>query len=107
MGRIRACGVDDLAVGEIMRVDAGDEAIALYRLADGFFATTDTCTHAVASLSDGYLEDDTIECPLHMGRFCVRTGRPKGLPASAPLPTYRVEIADADVFITLETADDD
>jgi nitrite reductase/ring-hydroxylating ferredoxin subunit len=99
---IRAGSVEDIAIGDVVAVSAAPSPIALYRLSDGFYATQDTCTHAVASLSDGYLEDDMIECPLHAARFCVRTGAAKSYPAVKPLTVYPVRIEDQDVFVGFE-----
>ena len=49
---------------------AGHE-IALYDVDGDVFATDDICTHAYARLSDGWLDNGEIECPLHAGRFDV------------------------------------
>ena len=100
---IKACAVDEIAIGDVVAVHAGPTPAALYRLSDGFFATQDTCTHAVASLSDGYLEDDMIECPLHAARFCVRTGAARSHPAVIPLAVYPVRIEGRDIFVGFET----
>ncbi|MGN5477172.1 Rieske 2Fe-2S domain-containing protein [Cupriavidus basilensis] len=46
-----------------------------YRSDDQYFVTDNVCTHRYALLSDGYLEDGCIECPLHQARFDIRTGQ--------------------------------
>ena len=38
--------------------------------------------------------DCTIECWLHGSRFDLRTGKPTGLPATAPIATFPVEVRD-------------
>jgi nitrite reductase/ring-hydroxylating ferredoxin subunit len=99
---IKAGSVNDIAVGDVVTFSGTPSPVALYRLEDGFYATQDTCTHAVASLSDGYLEGDEIECPLHAGRFCVRTGAAKGFPADTPLAVYPVRVEGQDIFVGFE-----
>jgi ethylbenzene dioxygenase ferredoxin component len=77
----------------------GEVAIALYRVGDQFYATDDTCTHAVACLSEGELEGDVVVCPVHFGEFHVPTGKALGFPAVEDLRTYPVERAADDIFV--------
>jgi 3-phenylpropionate/trans-cinnamate dioxygenase ferredoxin component len=63
------------------------------------FAIDDTCTHQDASLSEGWLEDCMIECPLHASSFDLRTGKPTGPPAERPVCTYPVLIHDGVVYV--------
>ena len=85
--------------GDVKRVVVGDKAIALYQLDGDIFATDDTCTHAYGSLSEGYVEGDEIECPLHGGRFDIRTGRAMTPPVSRDLETYDVRIEGENILI--------
>jgi nitrite reductase/ring-hydroxylating ferredoxin subunit len=77
----------------------GMPPLAVYDVAGEYFVTDDTCTHGKASLAEGYLEGDEIECPWHGGRFCVRTGKATCLPSSEALQTYAVEIEDGEIFV--------
>ena len=89
----------DLRDGEVTCVVVEGREIALYRIGDEFFATDDTCTHAHGSLSEGYVEDGEIECPLHGGCFNIRTGEATCPPATEPLATYEVRIEGEDILI--------
>jgi 3-phenylpropionate/trans-cinnamate dioxygenase ferredoxin subunit len=89
----------DLPPEEIKRVHAGDELIALYNCDGAYFATDDTCSHAEASLSDGWLEDCEVTCPLHGAIFDVKTGIPQCLPATRPIRTYVVRVEGDDIFV--------
>ncbi len=102
MNWIKACAVEELPIGEAVAVAAAPSPIALYHIEGGFYATQNTCTHAVATLSDGYLEDGLIECPLHAARFCVKTGAAKSYPATQKLAVYPVRVEDGAVYIGLE-----
>ena len=78
--------------GEVLGVTIGEELIALYRIEDTFYATSNVCTHAFALLSDGYLEDDCIECPLHQALFHVPTGEARSRIAKRPLKIFAVKV---------------
>lgn len=43
-------------------------------------------------MSDGWLEGDIIECPLHGGRFEVKTGKGLGAPITCDLKVLQVRI---------------
>ena len=85
--------------GDVTCVVVEGREIALYRIGDEFFATDDACTHAHGSLCEGYLEGEEIECPLHAGRFNVRTGEATGSPATEALATYEVRRDGEDILI--------
>lgn len=104
MATIKVCKVDELAPGSARRVSAEPEPIALFRLEDGFYATSDTCTHAQSSLAAGEvdLEECSVECPYHGAIFDIRSGRVMGLPATRPVRTYEVKVIDGEVFIETE-----
>jgi 3-phenylpropionate/trans-cinnamate dioxygenase ferredoxin subunit len=60
------CAVDDIPVGEGLRVTSVSPPIAVFLTEDGaVHAIDDTCTHQDASLADGWVEDCWVECPLH------------------------------------------
>jgi 3-phenylpropionate/trans-cinnamate dioxygenase ferredoxin subunit len=65
-------------------------------------AIGDTCSHAEVSLSEGEVEDCTIECWLHGSRFDLRTGEPLALPAIRPVPVYPVTVDGDDVLVDVE-----
>ena len=99
---IDAAGVDELDDGDVKRVETVPP-VALYRVGDEFFATADTCTHMEFALSDGYLDEDRIECALHMAEFDIRTGKALSLPATRSLDTYPVEVVGERVRIDVGT----
>ena len=65
-------------------------------------ALHDVCSHAEVALSEGEVEDGTVECWLHGSRFDVRTGKPTGLPATKSVSTYATNINDGDVYVAME-----
>ncbi len=79
----------------------GDEEIALYNVDGDIYATSNTCTHAFASMADGFQENGEIECPLHEGRFDIKTGKMLCAPLVEDLKTYEVKVEDGAVFVKI------
>ena len=77
---------------------AEDEPSAV-RVGDHFIAISDVCTHEFASLSDGFVEGDLIECPLHAGRFHIPSGKALSPPVTEDLRTYPVKLEGEDVYV--------
>ena len=96
----RICSVDELVENQAVRVVLDGVPIALVKDSSGtIHAIGDTCTHGEISLSEGFIEDDTLECWAHGSQFSLTTGKPLNLPAYEPVPVYEVEIADGDVYL--------
>jgi nitrite reductase/ring-hydroxylating ferredoxin subunit len=91
--------IDELPEDDVIQVTAGPTVLALYRVGDEFYATDDCCTHEEASLSDGYLQDDTIECPRHQGVFHIPTGRAMQPPVVEDLRVYPVRVEGERLFV--------
>ena len=95
--------VTDIAPGEMTYVEVGpdEEPVCLINLGGEFFALNDCCTHEDASLSDGEIIGDEIECPLHGGAFEITTGLPASMPVVVPADTYEVKVEDDTILIGL------
>ena len=102
MQKIPICSVSDIEVGKKKRIVMNGKALMVVHIDNQFYVTDDTCTHGQASLAAGTLEDHEVECPRHGGRFDVRTGEAKTLPAVTPLTTYKVLVEDGEIFIEME-----
>jgi 3-phenylpropionate/trans-cinnamate dioxygenase ferredoxin subunit len=111
----RVCSVQDIpADTNVLRVDvptAGGDSVpvAVVRDEDGdLHAVSDVCSHQDVSLSEGEVDDCSIECWLHGSRFDLRTGEPSALPATRPIPVYRLTVDGDDVLVDVsadETSD--
>lgn len=96
----RVCAVSDLEQDTPLRVEPSGVPITVIKDADGVIhAIGDTCTHGDISLSEGFVEGDTVECWAHGSAFSLITGKPQNLPAYEPVPVYVVEIDGDDVLI--------
>ncbi|MEV6068982.1 bifunctional 3-phenylpropionate/cinnamic acid dioxygenase ferredoxin subunit [Nocardia sp. NPDC052001] len=93
-----------LPVGEVLTVNRpGLPPISIFHTEHGLFAIDDTCTHQDASLADGWVQDCTVECPLHESCFDLRTGAASGPPAKRAVRTHRVEVRGDDIILTPNT----
>ena len=84
----KVASFSSMAEDGVTGVNVDGVPIALYRLGDEIFATHGICTHALAFLSDGWVEDGKIECPLHQGQFDIRTGKALCSPVTEDLRVY-------------------
>jgi 3-phenylpropionate/trans-cinnamate dioxygenase ferredoxin subunit len=90
----------ELEPGTAKKVVLGGIAIAVVRDSAGdVHALGDTCTHGDISLSEGFVEDETLECWAHGSAFGLRDGKPRNLPAYEPVPVFAVEIVDGDIYV--------
>lgn len=93
----RVCRMSELRPGEVRRID--NPPIAVFNVEGALFAISDVCTHAEASLSEGQVEGQTVECPLHGACFDLRTGEALTPPAVEPVKTFAVVVQDDDVYV--------
>nr|WP_271178946.1 non-heme iron oxygenase ferredoxin subunit [Leifsonia poae] len=96
----RVCSLDELVVDQATRVVIDGVPMAVVKDSAGdVHAIGDTCTHGEISLSEGFVEGETLECWAHGSQFSLISGKPLNLPAYEPVPVYQVELIDGDVFI--------
>ena len=95
----RVAAREDVKPGVMFAADLAGTSIALTEINGEIFAINDTCTHEFALLSEGFLEGDEIECPLHQARFSMRDGKCLMGPATQDLDTYEVKVAGGDVLV--------
>lgn len=94
--------VDDVEPSDVQRCQVGEQCVALFNVAGRLYATDDICTHAHAHLSDGYIDGETVECPLHQGLFHIPTGRAMSSPVTENLKTYPLRVDGQDVLIAID-----
>jgi 3-phenylpropionate/trans-cinnamate dioxygenase ferredoxin subunit len=99
----RICSLDDLKPGKALRVKINDHAIAIIRTPAGEVkALDDKCSHGEISLSEGFVDNETIECWAHGAKFDLNTGKPLSLPAYEPVATYEILIENNEIFVEYE-----
>ncbi len=101
-GRIEVCRIGDLPKGEVVRFDFNQRTYAIYRTDENkFFATDGICSHSNAHLAEGVVIGDLIECPKHNGRFSIKDGSPKRIPACVAIRTFNVSLDDDKVYLNI------
>ncbi len=99
-GRIEVCSKSDLPKGEVVRFDFNQRTYAIYRTdEDRYYATDGICSHSNAHLAEGVVIGDLIECPKHNGRFSIKDGSPKRIPACVAINTFNVSLENDTVFL--------
>jgi 3-phenylpropionate/trans-cinnamate dioxygenase ferredoxin component len=99
---VHACALSDLADESAIGLEIDDQFVCVAKSKGEVFAISDICSHADVNLSEGEVEDGTVECWLHGSRFDLRTGQPIGLPANRPVPTYPVKIEGDDIYVAIK-----
>ena len=77
--------VADLPAGAMRRISRGELDVLLAHTPDGVVATDDRCPHMSAPLSIGELDGCVVACPLHEGRFDLRSGNVVQMPTTGGL----------------------
>jgi 3-phenylpropionate/trans-cinnamate dioxygenase ferredoxin subunit len=94
-----AARLEALVEDEPLGVTLGGQPVFVCLSGGDVHALHDVCTHQHALLSEGYVEDGCIECPLHQGRFDLRTGEPFGGPVDKPVKVYAVKVDGGKVLV--------
>ena len=80
-------------------VKIGEHNVAIYNVDGAYYATDDICTHEYASLCEGFIDGDIVECPLHAGQFYIPTGKAMSPPVTEDLRTFKVKVEGDDIFV--------
>ena len=100
MTEVLVCKADDIPAGQAVKVTIDGVPIALVKDSAGdLHALGDTCSHGEISLSEGFVEEDALECWAHGSKFDLRSGKPRNFPAFEPVPVYQLTVRDGEVFI--------
>ncbi|AVG24011.1 Fe-S synthesis ferridoxin [Pontimonas salivibrio] len=100
MSEVLVCKAEDVAPGTALKVTIDGVPIALVKDSAGdLHAIGDTCSHGEISLSEGFVEDDALECWAHGSQFDLRSGKPRNFPAFEPVPVYQLNVKDGEVYI--------
>ena len=96
---IKAAKTGEIGPGEMKLVDVDGERVLIANVEGKLHAVDEACTHAFAPLSEGDLDGDKLECPLHGGTFNVKTGEVIDGPPYEPLTVYQIQIEGDDILV--------
>ena len=100
-GKAEVAAIGELKVNQIKLVHVANLRIAVCRTEKGYAAFDDRCSHRGASLADGAMICETVQCPWHGSQFDVNTGSVKAGPAKDSIKTYPVTESGRKIFITI------
>jgi nitrite reductase/ring-hydroxylating ferredoxin subunit/uncharacterized membrane protein len=86
--------VSEVPEGVPTRAKAGAQNLLLVREGDTIHALHDVCAHAGGPLSEGRIVDGCIECPWHLSRYELASGRRVAGPTTFDQPRYEVRRSD-------------
>jgi nitrite reductase/ring-hydroxylating ferredoxin subunit len=103
MDLVKVAGRAELLAGERKVIEHGEHEVLVLALEDCIYAIGNICSHDEVWLDDGTVHPDSceIECPMHEGRFDLRTGAATHEPAEVPVPSYVVRIDGEEVFVEI------
>ncbi|MFO1364018.1 MAG: non-heme iron oxygenase ferredoxin subunit [Burkholderiales bacterium] len=92
------------AVSEDMPLAAkvGEREIGIYTIAGKLYAIEDVCPHAYALLSQGFMDGEEVECPLHGAKFHVPSGKCTKEPGGRDLKSYPVKAEGGRVYLKID-----
>jgi len=96
---VRVARLDEIAPGEMLRVEVGSSLVCLANVAGRIYAVSDDCPHIGGALSDGELTGCTLTCPVHLAQFDVRDGRVLRGPAREDVPTYAARVEGDEIYV--------
>lgn len=103
MTRERVASLETLKPGSAIKAVIDGTPVAVVRESSGdVHALGDRCSHGDISLSEGFVEDDTVECWAHGSKFDLNSGAPRNFPAFEPVPVFAVEIDGDDIYVNTD-----
>ena len=102
--RIRVCAASELPAGAMRLVEHEDRKIGVFNCEGTLYAIEDRCSHDDGPLAEGEFDPTTctVECPRHGSLFDLSTGRPKTLPAFAPVQTFATDVVDDTIVLEVD-----
>lgn len=101
MGKVKIATTADVESGKGRSFRIEGKAVALFNIEGTFYAIEDYCTHAGVLLGGGWVDGETVVCPLHGAVFCLKTGAALTPPAFDSVHSYPVAIEGDDVMVEI------
>ena len=98
---IDVCDISDVDVDYPKAAEVNGIKMGIFKIEEDFFAIENVCPHAFALLTEGFIDSNTVECPLHEAIFDIRTGELKSGPGCRSLNTFPVRISGQKIQVKL------
>ncbi len=96
---LKALELSKLPPGSMAGVELEGRQLLLSNIGGDVHAVDGVCTHEAYLLSQGFMVEDRVVCPLHLSQFDLRTGEVYNPPATEPLRVYNVKIEEGSIFV--------
>jgi nitrite reductase/ring-hydroxylating ferredoxin subunit len=94
----------DLEEGKLLKVDINGKSLVLISIKGNYYAMDSVCSHEGGPLEKGTLEDYTLICPWHQGKFDIRTAKAFAeTDWVTDLKSYPVIVDDASGEVSINT----
>lgn len=102
--KIQVCPLAELTPGSRRIVEHEGLKIGVFNCDGALYAIEDRCSHDNGPLAEGELDAAacTVECPRHGSLFDLSTGRPRTLPAYAPVRTFTTAVVDDTIVLEVD-----
>ncbi len=90
---------NELAEGQPRKATVDGTDIFLLKRGGEIVALANHCSHMGGPLAEGKIEGDSVICPWHGSRFCLKTGAVLDGPAVHPQPKLDVLVRDGQVLV--------
>lgn len=101
MSWITVCDVSQVQEEFPYSARVNDTEIGIFLVDNQYYAMEDVYPHAYALLSQGFVEDGKVECPLHEAVFDIKTGKCLREPGGRDLKTYQARVNENKIEISL------
>jgi 3-phenylpropionate/trans-cinnamate dioxygenase ferredoxin subunit len=96
---IRIASTSEISPGGHKAITIDGTHIVLFNLDGEYYAIENRCTHQDFPLSEGFLMDCQITCPLHGAKFNIKTGEVTAPPAFIDVATFVVRVIEDSVEV--------
>jgi 3-phenylpropionate/trans-cinnamate dioxygenase ferredoxin subunit len=102
--KIAVCPQSELPPGQMRLVEHEERKIGVFNCDGALHAIEDRCSHDDGPLAEGDFDAEacTVECPRHGSLFDLASGRPKTLPAYAPVKTFTTAVEDGTIILEVD-----
>lgn len=99
--KITVCPASELRSGQMRLVEHDGMKVGVFNCEGTLYAIEDRCSHDDGPLAEGEFDPAacTVECPRHGSLFDLSTGRPKTLPAFAPVRTFPIAVENDTIVL--------
>lgn len=94
-----AIAESELTLGKPVKVTVRGTDVMILKTSSAIYALAEKCAHLGGPLHEGTVEGDSIVCPWHGSRFCLKNGHVEDGPATHNQPVLDVKVEGGQVLV--------